>query len=183
MAYRLSGLGLVRCNITIENSTFLNNYATLRGGGLGVENPDIDNLNFEINNCTFKGNYAARGSGIFLNALGDFNTFNIEDCTIDSNYTVEYPLDDLSQRGGGLTIFDWGNNNNILVKECEFTSNISGTGGGIDLNYSRHDSGGQTQIENCDFSNNTASCNYLITFCNFRQHFSLFLIAFHLRTH
>jgi hypothetical protein len=115
------GLGAVDCELAIGDSRFLDNVATLRGGGLWldggggfVEASDVD------------GNSAWEGGGIG----GVLTDLRIEDVAVSGNHSVADAQDWYGAQGGGGGIWLWGGDADI--QGCEVSGNDALlSGGGI----------------------------------------------------
>jgi len=130
---------------TITACTFQNNSAgsnpTWRSGG-GMTN---EGLGAVVTNCTFVGNTARRGGGMF-----NASDCNITGCTFDSNATAGF----ITSYGGGIYNY----RSSPKITACTFQNNqantIDGNGGAI---YNREAS---PTISRCIFRNNHCDSNF-----------------------
>ena len=148
---------------TLSNSTFNDNHSDDQGGGMYNEAENGGKCDPEITNCTFDGNYASEGGGIYSR---DSNLV-LTDCIFSHNV-----VDD---EGGGMQNI----HSNPAVTGCTFSDNSAESGGGgmanvksspsiIDCTFSDNNvedgSGGgidnynsSPTLTNCTFSGNSAN--------------------------
>ena len=136
---------VVRCG-TVTSTAVLDGF-TIKGGIGGqfnIEDPLTGGGLYNsggspiIRNCTFSGNTAEQGAGIYNN---EGSSPIIENCTFSGN-TATY-------QGGGI----YSNFSSPIIENCAFSGNtaLDGNGGGI------FNSNGSSTITNCTFSGNTAN--------------------------
>ena len=126
-------------SLTITDSYIIDNGSTSNDGGGLYDNA----VSSTITNCTFTGNLASYGGGIYNGGLGG-NVAKISNCIFSDNKA--------SHDGGGI---DSGVlNSSSTIKNCIFFGNIAGDNGGGLFNEIS-----STTITNCTFSDNTAT-NY-----------------------
>jgi len=127
---RGAGIKIINCSPTIVNCIISSNHADLQGGGIWIRNSPTS----RITNCTFSGNSAGIGGGIYL---GDANTM-ITRC----NFSVN------SADNGGAIFNDGAS---PIISNCTFWDNFvnsGGTGGAI------RNGSSDPKITNCLFSGN-----------------------------
>ena len=123
-------------DVTISNSSFLNNSADDNGGAI-----DIDRGTLTINNTVFNGN-AAGDNGGAISTHSDSVTITIT----DSEFTNNSAVDD------GGAIESYSGDLNLTISGTEFTGNTAGDdGGAID-----NDADGTIVIEDSTFTDNEA---------------------------
>ncbi len=130
------GINVFMITGIIENNTFDNNTATTNGGAINIESGDaynITNNNFTNNTAT------SRGGAIYL--TGSTYTAIINFCNFEKNYA--------SDVGGGIANF----NSKTNITNSNFTNNTATRGGGLacvaNNNY----------VYNSKFTNNYAAAN------------------------
>lgn len=107
-------------SVTLEHVNFVNNSASLGGGGLVVESELI------VKNCVFQFNRGGLFGGALFTATS--NT-SISHSTFESNIATGSSNDEVDGSGGALYLL--GNLvNKFTVKRSTFTSNIAGLSGG-----------------------------------------------------
>lgn len=112
------------------------------GGGLYVWT--LGNT-VDITECTFQGNAAAHGGGLWVSALG-FNAtsqLSVSNCTFDSNHA--------HVGGGGATIGSV-SPQTYRVTDCTFVNNTAGASGGALVSTGL----GRTLFDQCVFQGNSA---------------------------
>ncbi|OHT12114.1 hypothetical protein TRFO_03744 [Tritrichomonas foetus] len=121
-------------HILCERTTFQECACINQGGGLYIrENlySYIDEIKAVIDNCTFSGNEALGGGGIYLYGT-EKSIFEITKCIFNKNnakYDGQGPESPgLNYGGGGLNFVA----RNVLVQNCEFSQN---TGIGADISH------------------------------------------------
>lgn len=162
----------IRCtNLLVEGCEFTSNF---NDGGFGGAMFCWNNENFTIRDCNFESNEAANAAGIHIDGreLTDNNVENvvIENCefyenvaggfggggirTFAASYTVDNCFFDGNISGSGGHIFNFGDGENVTIKNSEFyNAQGSGWGGaatayGVDANF---------LFESCIFEGNTTA--------------------------
>ena len=132
-------------NLKVDNCTFENNK------GVGVGSPGSENTqggaivvfpsdaSADISDSTFIGNSAIVGGAVSLPGVDSDSI--IENCTFKDN----------AANDGGALYF-WTNGADILVSDSEFINNTAKYGGAIE-----NEGLGDLAVENCTFTENTAS--------------------------
>ncbi len=129
-----SGGGILNAGtLTVNNSTFTDNYAH-DGGGIG----NIGTLT--VNNSSFTDNSAHGGGGI----LNDTGTLTVNNSTFTNNSAP-----DGTDQGHGGGICNQGGSA-LNITNSTFTDNSAYLGGGIDSNF------GTGMVTNCTISGNTS---------------------------
>lgn len=132
-------------NLSVTNSVFYNNQATLSGGGIYNSGPTSVNMaTLSVEGCLFSNNGADFGGGI---ESQDFSAITlIDNTTFMNNTAVTF--------GGGLEIFTTDINPLTVttISNSTFSGNVAGqSGGGFYNNGAKTD-----LIINSTFANNTA---------------------------
>ena len=152
---RSTGIAFLMEDCVLENGLAANGS----GGGFGAQADS--NI---VRRCTFRGNDAVSGGGVFVTS-----SVLLEDCLFEANtatrgagaatYTQFGSMtlrgcelrDNVATSGGGGVR----NEGSMTIDSCTFTGNRAGTGGAV-----QHDcsfSSGQTRMTNCTLHGNTAS--------------------------
>ena len=137
-ASKAAGIYVFSENVTIKNSTFINNGGGSYGGAISVK---ANNLN--IINSTFTGNTVTYQGGALY--LDDGNDVNIVDSRFINNF---------ASTSGGAIYWVKGKNRNIT--NSTFTNNKATTSGGA-IYLQNSISGAETTIYDSTFFNNTAT--------------------------
>lgn len=156
-------------HLYFENSQFIDNYAsnTSTGGAISLfwGSPAGDN-SLEVQNCTFRGNFAGAGAGLAVNLAGsgDQGSAWLISCT-DS----EFERNNATTGGGAAMFIDHNasisfNHNGGLtanLKNCRFSGNEAKFGAGLVFNGQSF-SGlvvdiDKLKLENCTFTDDVAS--------------------------
>ncbi|MBQ7929184.1 MAG: Cna B-type domain-containing protein, partial [Methanobrevibacter sp.] len=114
-------------NTQIVNSRFKDNAVRDNGGAICIRNND--NL---VENCTFDGNWAARGGAIYVHSIVSGHNITdtvINNCTFNGNGVISEQdgEPDLGTKGGA--IYSWGIDTNIT--NSEFNNNLAMEGGAV----------------------------------------------------
>ena len=153
-------------NPTVSNCTFINNSASVRGGGMFTDNdygssiwssPTVTNCTFRgncgnsgggmanneitspvVTNCTFEDNHANYGGGMYNEEESNSTVTN---CTFSGNSAEWY--------GGGMYNDE---DTSPMVANCTFGNNQAHSGGGMS-----NDEDSSPIVKNCTFSGNSAS--------------------------
>ncbi|MHC4615392.1 MAG: right-handed parallel beta-helix repeat-containing protein, partial [Planctomycetota bacterium] len=180
----LAGAILTWGDSIVMNCEFVGNTAGGYGGGMYITvdspsgGPTVTNCTFEgnhadegggmynenssptVTNCTFEGNEADHGGGMFTIRTHDYfsNNPTVTACTFDGN---------IADSGGGM--YNWESNSTVIG--CTFTGNVAeqatqygGNGAGM-CNAGAYDDHSSPTLINCVFSNNDA--RYGGGVCNF----------------
>ncbi len=154
-ALRGAGLDINNANCLVANSTFLSNSTPEHGGGMRYATYD-GGAYIEVRDCHFEGNESSFGGGLFMEALGDNNSFWVSGCQFMGNSSS--PLQaGWGQAGGGASISDWPNTNNNFysMSNCRFQENTSTAyGGGLSVFISGNSS--NLEFQNLIFLENTS---------------------------
>ena len=130
---------------TINNTIFTNNSGCY-GAGIYIGPKSTTNGNLNVNNCTFTNNTALFGNGIFL----DYNTI----ATINNSNFKNNKANGIGSPGtnanSGAAI-STSIHKELTITNTNFTNNTAKEGGAIKAD------GGITKINNCTFTNNTAT--------------------------
>ncbi|WP_288268843.1 Ig-like domain-containing protein [uncultured Methanobrevibacter sp.] len=130
---------------TINNTIFTNNSGCY-GAGIYIGPKSTTNGNLNVNNCTFTNNTALFGNGIFL----DYNTI----ATINNSNFKNNKANGIGSPGtnanSGAAI-STSRHKELTITNTNFTNNTAKEGGAIKAD------GGITKINNCTFTNNTAT--------------------------
>ena len=176
--------------LTVRNCNFNNNRAE---SGAGIMVPTVGGSGLEVYNCTFeKNSVTTRGAGMYFL---DLTSATIRKCAFLDNSISRgalYPRSstnvvvdscnftnnvDISPTGFGGAIFSW--QVGILLSNCQFTSNSSGSGAAVYLD--NRERGKFAELRNCVFDNNVSTDyggngifinrqNYLMQGCTFKNH-------------
>ncbi|HWR97770.1 MAG TPA: PKD domain-containing protein, partial [Candidatus Methanoperedens sp.] len=123
-------------DVTIADTLFEGNAASVTGGGLYLSNHYFNGQGSSLARSTFRNNRSVTGGGATLNGL---LRAPIEDCVFSGNAT--------EASGGGLEVM--GASSSATLRRCSITGNTAGTqGGGI--------AGGALTIVDSDLSGNAA---------------------------
>ena len=108
-------------NISIKNSKFINNSASLSSGNIYAFNSQ-ENTIFEITGCVFNNNSSPyyHGGAIFLQLFGNFS---LNTCNFSNNFAFF--------KGGAIYSFASHSNSMIQIKNSIFTNQSSSGGGAI----------------------------------------------------
>lgn len=68
-------------DIQVINCDFIENYSTEYGGGIYLEE---NNINILLSGCTFSGNYAIQGGGAVYSHMDNYD-IRIRDCIFENN--------------------------------------------------------------------------------------------------
>jgi parallel beta-helix repeat protein/predicted outer membrane repeat protein len=120
----------------IEGFTITNGYTDYYGGGMyNSGSGSLGSCNPTLTDCTFTGNTASDGGGIYNN--GGSNP-TLTNCSFTSN---------MADKGGGM--YNSGGSKPTL-ENCAFTGNSADYGSGM------YTTSSSPMLENCTFENNTA---------------------------
>ncbi|MCH8148195.1 MAG: right-handed parallel beta-helix repeat-containing protein [Planctomycetes bacterium] len=122
-------------SITAANANGTNPYNL----GAGMYNSDGSPT---VTNCTFEGNTAATGGGMYN---GNGSNPTVTNCSFIGNMARGFRVG-----GGGMN----NNASNPTVANCKFSGNSAATGGGI-----RNNNRSNPTVTNCAFSGNSAAEN------------------------
>lgn len=128
-------------NVTLTNSTFIGNLASVRGGGLS----NLEDNNLTLTNCRFINNtVTGRGGGI----ANDSSNVTLVNCIFNGNKAHDLSIPGTSDMtpgyGGGMST-----SGNPTLINCKFLDNWASEGGGIS-------NGGDPMLITCTFSGNMA---------------------------
>ncbi|MFH1377881.1 MAG: choice-of-anchor Q domain-containing protein [Planctomycetota bacterium] len=118
------------------------------GGGGGIYN---DNSSLTITNCAFISNSAFNGGGICLDGFfNDNSSLTLLDCEFKGNTA--------SCQGGGLYYHNYLDPlSNITLINCAFIENSADWGGGGMYNHGSYDDTSFPILTNCTFNNNSTT--------------------------
>ncbi|PKL71881.1 MAG: hypothetical protein CVV29_08310, partial [Methanobacteriales archaeon HGW-Methanobacteriales-2] len=142
-------------NLTVENCTFTHNKETSNlvmsyGGGAIRNSAEYGTIIFNLTNCTFEYNHAARSGAAVLNycdVAGNYVISTVTNCTFNNN-TADIHATFYNAALGGDIISE--------IANCTFTNNTVGIGGGGAVaNFASYSSVKST-ITDCNFINNHA---------------------------
>ena len=163
-------------NVANDSDTNLANYivpskadhvAFGRGGGLSIFTNGASHSNtFKVMNCTFQGNQAAWGGGMFVEFHDTTwnNSVSILDSTFQKNKC--YYSSDSGTAGGGMRIGFYvyektsGTGNGVNIHGCHFYNNSALNGGGLSISAAQHNVSwenlAQMTINHTNFQQNIA---------------------------
>lgn len=124
-----------QCNMTVNNSNFNNNTASVGGGAINHVGNDL-----KVTNCKFTSNKAAEGG-----AIDTYSGPDVSATIKDSIFTSNTAFTDTSNGHGGA-IF---NTSSYEIIGCTFENNSANTGGALS-----HLEIGTDLINNCTFIDN-----------------------------
>ena len=139
------------------------------GGGLSIYFNMVNNSSVIVDNyCTFKGNTAPWGAGVFVEYQERSwnNSFIMMNSTVENNTCYHYENSDLKTGGGGMKLgYIFLNNslmghNQMQFVHCTFEGNEAYWGGGISFQTARQsnipEATNTLEFVDCTWSNNTA---------------------------
>jgi hypothetical protein len=158
------GIYLTAVNATIERTRFVSNASVTGGGGLFANGPATSPPTGVIRNCVFTGNRCEGagnndGGGLYVHN----SVYNIESCTVYSNYT--------ERRGGGIKVGAQSCTTAYVIKNCIIWGNSTGynlpaeQNGGWQVAAQKESSATMTlAMINCDWSSGSSQIyTYLVT--------------------
>jgi hypothetical protein len=129
----LSGGGIYNIGtLIVTNSSFLSNSANYGGGIVNLGNTTVEDSTFSNNTV------AASGGGIYGNTNGGSTTLIVKNSTFSNNAASDY--------GGGIA-----NISTLTVTNSTFSGNTATSGGGL------YNNDGTVIVINSTFANNSAS--------------------------
>jgi predicted outer membrane repeat protein len=155
--------GDVNSKISISNSTFINNTAAIRGGGIWSEGTVSIMNSLFTSNAACVGHVARCAGGGAVACNGD--NLTISDSIFTNNSAVDhygYDLDLDDQSGGNVALAAGGAlsfsfrerdrlSSQVTIRRCTFRDNTADEGGAVDLNRAK------LNLTACTFVSNTAT--------------------------
>lgn len=134
------------------------NYGTGHGGGLEVIIQQTQSYQFlTIHKCSFTGNEAENGGGVFVNLNFSKNSSIL---ITNSRFSSNVASNAVISNGGGLQISlassNYGNNI-IKIRNCSFTNNTAYFGGGLSINCGFSHHGNKVDIQDSHWIGNKAT--------------------------
>lgn len=131
---------------TIRGGNANGTYPYNAGGGILNDN----NNSPKIRNCTITNNSANFGAGaITIGITSNSNFSKFESCTFSAN-TV-------TNSGGGIYIYGDAGNSIVRISNCTFNNNSAASSNGGAICIGATSGAGNMLIQDCSFSNNTAT--------------------------
>ncbi len=154
MADWSGGVWLWNSNGFLDGVTFTNNVSPRHAGAIGF-NSHIPNSTLSVLNCTFEGNSAVFGGGIYALVNGDDAVIEIINTTFKENSTAPVLPPWVDSGGGGFCCFisEAVENTNITLDQCTFESNTTAhvAGGAGIINQGNFTT---ATVTNCSFVGN-----------------------------
>ena len=164
-------------NLTVENSTFLNNTAVYGGGVAIIYSYYSCYGRHKFKKCKFDNNSGTYGGGLYMELAGSPSCFGYSNNSISfewCNWTANTGIygsavmiksqngpnfSDNKRQGTKVITHQNASSYSVLIQNCNFTlnnhSDINTYGGGLFINVSKNGSFNLT-VENSTFINNTA---------------------------
>lgn len=151
-ALSVSGTAENASNVTVTDTTFVDNTAVEFGGAVFVGSDS----SLVLDSCTFTANSASQGGAVNVNS--NSATAEIVNCHFENNAAVDMNGSDLTPGGGA--VLNFGNTDPNLppttISNSQFVGNHSAHWGGAILDGSPEIFGETTTVENSEFIENSA---------------------------